>query len=230
MTTAEKIALGVIGSYSIYVAYQVIKATTVGIGRLRHYYGGNSGYDGYSMSKRAAEAKSEGRFPKGQFRSYYDITAKSLDALVALDLISDKEWHHTSMYGNRTTFYKWADSDEDSPIIREIYRENKNEIDKAAREGNLPRIKNIFMQDEQAEGYVRYLLEMRFPYIEGGYHIKAVGGKIDLVWFTEKSGMESTTINDGEEILIDGTREDQPLIIRVPDTTTGFILNNKKFF
>lgn len=35
MTTAEKIALGVIGSYSIYVAYQVIKATTVGIGGIR---------------------------------------------------------------------------------------------------------------------------------------------------------------------------------------------------
>lgn len=39
----------------------------------RTVFGGNSGYVGYSMSKRAAEAKEEGRYPKTEFRGVMDI-------------------------------------------------------------------------------------------------------------------------------------------------------------
>ena len=63
------------------------------------------------MSKRAAEAKEEGRYPKTEFRREYHITAKSLDMLTSLGFIDNSEWHHTSMYGNKTPFYGWAEDE-----------------------------------------------------------------------------------------------------------------------
>lgn len=78
----------------------------------RNYYGGNSGYVGYSMSVRAAEAREEGKYPKTDFCRYYKVSPKLLAALVDARLINDSEWHHTSMYGNRTTFYEWQCHDE----------------------------------------------------------------------------------------------------------------------
>ena len=86
-------------------------------------YGGNSGYVGHSMSKRAAEAREEGRYPKNDFRKTYEVSPKSFDALVEAGIINDGEWHHTSVYGNKTTFYGWDDID------AQIYAENKAEID-----------------------------------------------------------------------------------------------------
>ncbi|MBR5898580.1 MAG: hypothetical protein IKZ14_03835 [Muribaculaceae bacterium] len=41
-------------------------------------FGGNSGYVGYSMSKRAAEAREEGRYPKTDFKKVYRILAQYL--------------------------------------------------------------------------------------------------------------------------------------------------------
>ena len=75
--------------------------------RRRNYYGGNSGYVGYSMSVRAAEAREDGKYPKTDFCREYGISPKLLTALVEAGVVSDSEWHHTSMYGNRTTFYEW---------------------------------------------------------------------------------------------------------------------------
>jgi predicted nucleotidyltransferase len=92
-------------------------------------YGGNKGYVGYSMSKRAANAREEGRFPKTDFKKEYGITDASLDALVEAGLIDNTEWHHTSVRGNRTPFYGWTD-----PSYADYYTEHKAEIDKAARE------------------------------------------------------------------------------------------------
>ena len=76
--------------------------------RRRNYYGGNSGYVGYSMSVRAAEAREDGKYPKTDFCREYGISPKLLTALVEAGVVSDSEWHHTSMYGNRTTFYEWV--------------------------------------------------------------------------------------------------------------------------
>lgn len=73
----------------------------------RNYYGGNSGYVGYSMSVRAAEAREDGKFPKTDFCREYGISPKLLAALVEAGVVNDDEWHHTSKYGNRTTFYEW---------------------------------------------------------------------------------------------------------------------------
>lgn len=90
----------------------------------RTVFGGNSGYVGYSMSKRAAEAKEEGRYPKTEFRREYHITAKSLDMLTSLGFIDNSEWHHTSMYGNKTPFYGWAEDE-----LADDYLKHKKEVD-----------------------------------------------------------------------------------------------------
>ena len=90
----------------------------------RTVFGGNSGYVGYSMSKRAAEAKEEGRYPKTEFRREYHITAKSLDMLTSLGIINNSEWHHTSMYGNKTPFYGWTEDE-----FADDYLKHKKEID-----------------------------------------------------------------------------------------------------
>ncbi|MBF1512283.1 MAG: hypothetical protein HXN90_00260 [Prevotella pallens] len=90
----------------------------------RTVFGGNSGYVGYSMSKRAAEAKEEGRYPKTEFRREYHITAKSLDMLTSLGFINNSEWHHTSMYGNKTPFYGWTEDE-----LADDYLKHKKEID-----------------------------------------------------------------------------------------------------
>lgn len=74
----------------------------------KRYYGGNSGYVGYSMSVRAAEAREEGKFPKTDFCKEYKVSPAALSALVEARMIDNTEWHHTSIYGNRTTFYAWV--------------------------------------------------------------------------------------------------------------------------
>ena len=90
----------------------------------RTVFGGNSGYVGYSMSKRAAEAKEEGRYPKTEFKKEYHITEKSLDMLTRLGFIDNSEWHHTSMYGNKTPFYGWTEDE-----LADDYLKHKKEID-----------------------------------------------------------------------------------------------------
>lgn len=93
--------------------------------------GGNSGYVGYSMSKRAVEAKEEGRFPKTQFVKEYGVPAAHLDALVAAGIISNDEWHHTSKFGNKTPFYGWV---EDSFL--QAYNDNKAAIEEIIEQYN----------------------------------------------------------------------------------------------
>ena len=90
----------------------------------RTVFGGNSGYVGYSMSKRAAEAKEEGRYPKTEFKKEYHITEKSLDMLTRLGFIDNSEWHHTSIYGNKTPFYGWTEDE-----FADDYLKHKKEVD-----------------------------------------------------------------------------------------------------
>ena len=104
---------------------------------LRHVFGGNSGYVGYSMSKRAAQAREDGRYPKTDFRKEYSVTPKTFDALVDAGVIDSGEWHHTSMYGNKTPFYGWK------PMYDAVYAANKKEVDKMAR--------TLKMQQTEAE-------------------------------------------------------------------------------
>ena len=111
-------------------------------------FGGNSGYVGYSMSKRAAEAREEGRYPKTDFKRVYRIPQSTLDALVKVGVIDNTEWHHTSMYGNRTVFYGWNE-----PWYGDAYAENKKEIDRLIKEQpiNADAIESLF-ENAKAKG------------------------------------------------------------------------------
>lgn len=96
--------------------------------RFRDSFGGNSGYVGYSMSQRASSAREEGRYPKTDFKKEYNVSDRSLEQLVKLGIIDNKEWHHTSSYGNKTTFYGWNDE-----TYYDTYSKNKKEIDSLSK-------------------------------------------------------------------------------------------------
>ena len=113
----------------------------------RTVFGGNSGYVGYSMSKRAAEAKEEGRYPKTEFRREYHITAKSLDMLTSLGFINNSEWHHTSMYGNKTPFYGWAEDE-----FADDYLKHKKEVDTLCK-GIDPKTKQPLLEKVEKPQY-----------------------------------------------------------------------------
>ena len=95
-------------------------------------YGGNSGYEGYSMSKRAAEAREEGRYPKTDFKKEYGLNERELTALVDAGIVSDKEWHHTSKYGNKTVFYGFANRG-----ATDYYNANKDRVKQAIKDGTI---------------------------------------------------------------------------------------------
>ena len=111
------------------------KTSVMGIG----WFGGNSGYDGYSMSIRAKEAREEGRYPKTDFKKVYGINDRTLEVLVDLKVIDNTEWHHTSKYGNKTTFYSWYDEND---FI--TYSENKKLIQQWIKENNFKPIADMF--------------------------------------------------------------------------------------
>lgn len=102
-------------------------------------YGGNSGYNGYSMSWRAVWAREEGRFPKTDFKKNYKVTEKSFVMLVNLGIITGGEWHHTGCYGRRTTFYDWRDEED-----YDFYFKNKKIIDGFARKKNYTDVEELF--------------------------------------------------------------------------------------
>ncbi len=112
----------------------------------RNWYGGNSGYVGYSMSRRAAAAREDGKYPKTDFKKEYKVSDKAFTMLVNLGYIDDSEWHHTSKYGNKTTFYSWTDES-----YADIYQQNKKEIDGMARD--YASVK-AFIEDTRGERYI----------------------------------------------------------------------------
>ena len=89
----------------------------LGLGAPRRYFGGNSGYVGYSKSKRAVDAENRGLRSKSQMDR--DFLNEVNDLIVDnggnpvtlaqikrnLQNIARDEWHHTSMYGNKTDYY-----------------------------------------------------------------------------------------------------------------------------
>lgn len=88
-----------------------------GIGSPRRVFGGNSGYVNYSKSVRAVQAEEEGKRSISNFdREFVDnvnalldiVGAEHITITKAKDIARDctpDEWHHTSMYGNRTNYY-----------------------------------------------------------------------------------------------------------------------------
>lgn len=93
-----------------------------GLGAYR-VFGGNSGYVGYSKSKRAVNAEERGLRNKSQIDKEFtkavndylierNPTQKAIkvsDIKKNIDAINPTEWHHTSKYGNRTNYYSVED-------------------------------------------------------------------------------------------------------------------------
>ena len=71
--------------------------------------GGNSGYIGFSESKRSFAAKEDGKYPKSIFKIEYGISEKMFQTLIERNIIEVSEWHHTSKFGNKTEFFKIND-------------------------------------------------------------------------------------------------------------------------
>lgn len=100
--------------------------------------GGNSGYVGYSMSKRALKARNEDAYPKTDFKKKYSVAASHFGYLLESGIIYVSEWHHTSRFGNKTDFYRW---DEDEYI--DIYAQIKKKISFIIKSvGKAPRMKD----------------------------------------------------------------------------------------
>lgn len=101
-----------------------------GIGYARHRtFGGNSGYDGYSMSIRAREARADGKYPKTDFKRVYGLSETMFKYLYQCEIIMSYEWHHTSSWGNRTKFYEWDGED-----FYEKYKANERELKNLIKE------------------------------------------------------------------------------------------------
>jgi hypothetical protein len=112
--------------------------------RFRDVYGGNSGYIGYSMSRRAARARSEGRYPKTDFKKVYGLSEKVFKRLADAGVLNDSEWHHTSMYGNRTTFYSWG-----GDHYHDIYEQNRDRVDKLIADNKLDELYDFFYNEDR---------------------------------------------------------------------------------
>lgn len=107
--------------------------------------GGNSGYIGYSMSKRALTARNEGAFPKTDFKKEYSVTSLHFSYLEEAGIIYVSEWHHTSKFGNRTDFYRWS---EDEYI--ELYQSAKKEISAFIKSvGKAPKMADYSIENMQ---------------------------------------------------------------------------------
>ena len=108
-------------------------------------FGGNSGYVGYSMSKRAQQARNNGVFPKTDFKKEFGISERLFKVLEEKKIVYVSEWHHTSKVGNRTNFYSWRDGSdlgiwinkesEINSLVRKIKKEPKLMDYPATREG-----------------------------------------------------------------------------------------------
>lgn len=113
----------------------------------RRYFGGNSGYVGYSKSVRAVDAEGRGLRSKSQMDSSFadevnellpeneKVTLKQIKS--ALSSIRADEWHHTSMYGNKTDYYSAetiADYFRPESEEERLERENKEREEREERE------------------------------------------------------------------------------------------------
>lgn len=124
------------GAAAIALALLGKRKQSAGVGATRQLYGGNSGYQGYSMSKRAVWAREDGEYPKTDFKKIYQVPEDTFRVLSMARgsvyggrIIDEAGWHHTSKYGNKTTFYAWGDEE-----TRDAYYAHKKEIDKLCKE------------------------------------------------------------------------------------------------
>ncbi len=105
---------------ALHVEHSAFESGWDGVGEPMKSFGGNSGYVGYSKSKRAVEAEERGLRNKSQMNKDFAEEVNRLiqeqapgTPKVTLKMIKDAlgkkikadEWHHTSKYGNRTDYW-----------------------------------------------------------------------------------------------------------------------------
>ena len=115
-------------------------------------FGGNSGYVGYSMSKRAQQARNNGIFPKTDFKKEFGISERLFKVLEEKKIVYMSEWHHTSKVGNRTNFYSWRD---DSDLG--IWINKESEIKSLARK--MKKEPKLMDYPTTREGMDRYTID-----------------------------------------------------------------------
>lgn len=137
-------------------------------------FGGNSGYVGYSMSKRAQQARNNGIFPKTDFKKEFGISERLFKVLEEKKIVYVSEWHHTSKAGNRKNFYSWRD-DSDLEIWINKYSEIKSLVRKMKKEPKL--------MDYPAthEGMDRYTIDCDLIH----QHNKAISEQIESIFNEE---------------------------------------------
>lgn len=134
--------------------------------------GGNSGYVGYSMSKRAANAREEGAYPKTDFKSNYGISQGMLDTLVSAGAVDNTEWHHTSKYGNKTTFYRWND------FAYKAFSENRESVESVYKDKSLSKEEKV----SQIENIINAaIVPIREQYDALASEYEAVRQSIDIL-------------------------------------------------
>jgi hypothetical protein len=144
-------------------------------------FGGNSGYVGYSISVRAVQAKNDGKYPKTEFKKVYSVSAKQFDALLYDGIICGSEWHHTSKYGNRTTFYEIVD-----PILfyaRIGQMERAFELYKRTRRYSVPIFRNKYNRNKE-----RFLAAAADYAFDNGLNVGSIfefkGQKVEMYGWT----------------------------------------------
>lgn len=139
-----------------------------GIGSPRRVFGGNSGYVNYSKSKRAVQAEAEGKRSISHFDRAFVEQVNAILATVGAEPLTiarakriaqntqADEWHHTSMYGNKTNYYspetvaKAAMTDEQQALHAgwnlDEWRENERKAEETRQEKEEQRDREILLK------------------------------------------------------------------------------------
>ncbi len=181
------------------------KTTENGSEKRMSLVGGNKGYVGYSMSKRAEKAREEGRYPKTDFKREYKVSSPSLDALTDLGVVENSEWHHTSKYGNETTFYGWSEENH-----AKVYADNKKAIDALAKEyvdahkEFMAKVNDGSMDQAGADQYTERRRELQREIESYFTRTGEVSGGEDV---RGDASQNETTSADGRRLSLNGDRE-----------------------
>lgn len=137
-------------------------------------FGGNSGYVGYSMSKRAQQARNNGIFPKTDFKKEFGISERIFKVLEEKKIVYVSEWHHTSKVGNRTKFYSWRDGSDLG-----IWINKESEIKSLARK--MKKEPKLMDYPATREGMDRYTMDCDSIH----QHNKDISEKIESIFNEE---------------------------------------------
>lgn len=157
----------------------------------------NSGYTGYSMSKRATEAYENGEKPCSKWtKKEILIRIKDIDeekaqafSKIKLSVLKDavlrySSWHHTSSMCNRTDFYEVSAEVIEEMTINDILALSKKEEEK------------VEAPTAKYKGSIKYL-----EWTGTRKHPKATEHKLEDVWIEEKGCFYLVSDDDGKLLI-----------------------------